>query len=300
MMADGHALVRQFGLTWIGKNFVPWNTAPPVMEIGYEPETSIERINAMKLEPEATYVLSAESLEGAHTVLAALHDRFLIDLCVMTFRFPAFLSISDYCFRGWISHSLDDYIASTPGNIMSKSKRCAAVIANVRRKLNTKALLCPVEADDVERRFFLRAFGRAPANLDDLAARNRVRNKSVSPSMAVLLHQELKAEGGTISVERRRAFARAASDLAQVDQLEPYLPAQLIGLFSDRAWIEEEITAYRKMLEGGGCETSVIDDSVRAVRNRIDTLSRKSAPPSEIVETTRERAREILTGAQKL
>lgn len=268
---SAHALPRALGVIWIGKAFVPFNGVPPVMEIGYEPSKAIESLRNQALDPEATYFLSAESLPHAKSVLELLRDLFEVVRVVVTIRFPLFIEISEYTFRGWITSPIESLVEPAGGSIARKNNSCRRMIEEFETFFDQKVRLCPLELPDLERRFLRDAFEIVPEKALAALSDTEPRNASASIALAAELHAALGEDREMLSPERRRALIRLLQQEPGPSSIGSILPDILRTHLSDQGEMDKRISAYDRILQD-----SLSEDQIRevnaSIRARIDGM----------------------------
>jgi len=291
------ALARALDVIWLGEGFKPYNGLPPVMEIGLAPKETVARIASMPLQDEATYFLSAESLVNDKSVQKALADRFEVSRIVLTIRFPPLLELSDYAFRGWLTHSVEKLLIARHGTIAHRFDLCRKAITGLKKTFDQEVHLCPIDLPDLEERFLHSAFGRLPERFAALMKATPERNASASLALAATMHEVLQETSADLTPTGKQQLIRAMQADPGPARFDDWLPQSVLDYLADRRTLERSIQSYNRILKG-----SISDDQIRAlddiVRDRAIALSQKTPIGPAEAQALRAHASALLAKAQ--
>lgn len=286
---NDHVVARDCGVVWIGEGFVSFGRMPPVFEIGDDPNRAIRRVESMHLDANLRYFLSAESLQTRPNVMSALAERFRIERCVFTIRFPFFLELSEYCFRGWLKESIE---AALLTGLKARIKMMERILEMSDQVSGVDSLLCPIDFANLEARFCSLAFGCTPDSIEKVkAAIGTSRNESTHPCFAVALHAAVQDAGlQNLPLKARRNLMRAAQSIRVPEELDAYLPESVLALLDDRSIFNRHIRDYKTLLSGRSVPTEQVDLLEENVRRRLDKMRARVPPPASVSATLRQLA----------
>lgn len=295
--ADDFQILSDHGAIWLGRGFIPHNHTPPVYEMSENPGGSIETIHSLDLDNQAKYFLSAENLVNHPLILKALCDRFNLARMVFTIRHPFFMTISEYCFRGWTHISMENALHA---GIRSGNKQVVRKLNQIESLTPANILLCAIENRRLLSAFCEKTFGyTSPATIARGAALS-AQNKSIHPCFADALQEKMKISRiGNPSGDERRRMVRVAQNHVQVPDIDEYLPLSLLDLINDEGLMNDLTGGYLALLQRYGAGNDELVEAESLTQNRLDDMRRKRPVPDDLLDAIRKTAAKLINDLEK-
>ena len=280
-VVDEHALSKQMGASFIGKEFLPMNGYPPVAELMYEREKCLEQIESQEY-ASGKYFLSSEALCNDVQFVKDLSAKFQITKVVFVVRFPPEQALSNFRFSGWLTHDPSDLVSDTQISILNALNRHANCIKRYSPLYNTS--LCPMEAPKLLSRFCEACFGQSPLPADGSSyGKNMTSNKSTGLGFAVALRNEIVARKLRFTKYERRRIVRIVKKWK--------LPNELKDLNPDSSFVYQLskgvdlIDDYKSLLLDYEVDPGTVLLAIENARSRFeDQISKPIASASQMVE----------------
>ncbi len=292
-VVDEHALSRQMGASFIGKEFLPMNGYPPVAELMYERDKCLEQIKSQKY-TSGKYFLSSEALINDVQFVKNLSAKFQITKVVFVVRFPPEQALSAYRFSGWLTNDPSDLVSDTRISILNALNRHANCVRRYSTLYNTS--LCPLEAPELLSRFCEACFGQSPLSADGSSySKNVTSNKSTSLGFAMALRNEIVARKLKFTNYERRRIVRIVKKWKLSEELKNLNPnSSFVHQLSKGI---DFIDSYKSLLLDYKVDPETVSLVIENARSRFeDQISKPIASTSQMVDLSLN-AKALLDGA---
>lgn len=276
--SNDFSLCHALGVVWLGREFKPLNGAPPVYDVVQGGEVASMMLGRVQVKSDCVYFLSAENLVNHEDVLEAVSEKFALKKAVFTVRFPPFIALSEFYFRGWLAGTLENALEVGLSQLRT---RLMNRVAHVGERFFSSVSLCPIEQHDFMDDFCEKAFDE-PHNScisrDPFRSRN---NASAQPCFIMALNKEyLRAGSPPLAQGQRRELIKMVQEYQTGFDSSEFLPLSVLTEFGNRRIIESEVESYKRWLVSTGCVDSQLEEVQRRINQEIaGMLEKRPAPP---------------------
>lgn len=289
-----HALARQLGVQFLGREFQPDNGYPEVIRLIDDPQACAADVQTTEYTA-GRYFLSNEALSGKREFIAVLRSKFEIEKAVFTIRLPALQAISQYCFSGWISASFDEAAEHPATSFVNAQARHKMKLSEFKM-LGVPTQLCPLESDGehIVTRFCRIAF-ETPVEIPDGLEEPHV-NRSIGLAFAKALNLELRDIGPIPT-----SFKRSLVKTAQTFNLEPPLNKLVCPeIHRCDAHIQSALCKeYGELLKAYHLDEDTVSEAIAAAADRLDNIVSAPVVSEAEMRSLRQQARCVIEQARQ-
>lgn len=298
---DDYAVLDELGYQGLGKAFLPRNGYPDVTGVMYNEDLCISQISENEY-PDGRYFVSNEALSSKTAVVRALSERFEIESCVFTVRFPWTHTFSNYRYSGWLSHDLASFLKNPNLGAFKCLSRMRQKVLSVSNCLERKVSAVPIEArtESLEENFFSTCFGRVPESLRNICNRkeNLRVNKSIGMAFSCVLADKMSRFFDRQPTGAERAIVvKSAQAFKLPEELEKVITSDFLRI---RGQIDDETFAdYSRFLTECSVAPSKIREAIDIAKFELDRVfTQRTAKQNELAELSKA-AEAVLVSAKE-
>jgi hypothetical protein len=287
-----YSLSKECGVVWLGREFKPFNGAPPVYDVVKGQDFVRQKLLNTSFDSNAEFFVSAENLVNHEDVLEAIAEVFHLRKVVFTVRLPLFIALSEYYFRAWLRSTVECAIED---GMFLLQKRLARKIDRFKSQLKVDVWMCPIEQKDYIGDFCVKSFGRSLEISGNGSSAKEISNKSADPCFVMAMQEEFKRVGRPeLSQTKRRNLIRAVQAHETKCDTGKFLPIQVLQVLDNTPAIHGHITEYLGWLDSVGCSSSKINEVEVNLLEKVSSMLDKGPIPSDVQKKLAAEARALL------